>query len=188
MQGIPREKIEELVELYRESLIYFIYRYVNDIDTAEDLAEDVFVEILIHPDRFRNASSEKTYLYAIGRNKAIDFIRKNRRLVLLDDREEMSSEEELSFLERASAEEERLKRMSDENDPLGSLLKDEETRELHEALASIKKEYREAISLVYFEELSYEEAGKILGKNSKQIENLIYRGKKSLAKALKDRN
>ena len=184
MQGISREKIEELVELYRESLINFIYRYVRDPDTAEDLAEDVFVELLLHPDRFRNASSEKTYLFAMGRNKAVDFIRKHSRMVLLGDRATMTSEDELSFLERESRDEERLKLMAEDNDPATSIIRKEEREHLHRALKTIKKEYREALALVYFEEMTYEEAGRVMGKNNKQVENLIYRGKKSLAKAL----
>ena len=186
MQGISREKIEELVELYRESLINFIYRYVRDPDTAEDLAEDVFVELLIHPDRFRNASSEKTYLFAIGRNKAVDFIRKHSRMVLLGDRDTLTSEDELSFLERESRDEERLKRMAEDNDPATSIIRKEEREHLHRALRTIKKEYREALALVYFEDMTYEEAGRVMGKNNKQVENLIYRGKKSLARALED--
>lgn len=184
MQGISREKIEELVELYRDSLINFIYRYVRDPDTAEDLAEDVFVELLLHPDRFRNASSEKTYLFAIGRNKAVDFIRKHSRMVLLGDRATMTSEDELSFLERESRDEERLKLMAEDNDPATSIIRKEEREHLHRALKTIKKEYREALALVYFEEMTYEEAGRVMSKNNKQVENLIYRGKKSLAKAL----
>ena len=186
MQGISREKIEELVELYRESLINFIYRYVRDPDTAEDLAEDVFVELLIHPDRFRNATSEKTYLFAIGRNKAVDFIRKHTRMVLLGDRDTLTSEDELSFLERESRDEERLKLMAEDNDPATSIIRKEEREHLHRALRTIKKEYREALALVYFEDMTYEEAGRVMGKNNKQVENLIYRGKKSLARALED--
>ena len=184
MQGISREKIEELVEEYREGLIHFIFRYVRDAHMAEDLAEDVFVELLLHPDRFRAASSEKTYLYAIGRNKAVDYIRRNRRMVLLGDRESGTSEDDLAFLERESMEEERFKNLAEDSDPALKLLKKEESEELHRALNEIKREYREALTLIYFEDMSYEEAGRVLGKNNKQIENLVYRGKKSLAKAI----
>ena len=46
-----RDAFGEVIDLYRESLIFFIHRYVNDIDTAEDLAEDVFVELIVHPER-----------------------------------------------------------------------------------------------------------------------------------------
>lgn len=188
MQGISREKIEELVEEYREGLIHFIFRYVRDAHMAEDLAEDVFVELLLHPDRFRAASSEKTYLYAIGRNKAVDYIRKNSRMLLLSDRETGTSEDDLAFLERESMEEERFKQMAEDSDPALRLLKKEEAEELRSAMAEIKREYREALTLVYFEDMSYDEAGKVMGKKNKQIENLIYRGKKSLARIIEMRS
>ena len=54
-----RDAFGEIVDLYRESLIFFIHRYVNDIDTAEDLAEDVFVELIVHPERFSEKSSRE---------------------------------------------------------------------------------------------------------------------------------
>ena len=60
-----RDAFGEVIDLYRESLIFFIHRYVNDMDTAEDLAEDVFVELIVHPERFGEKSSLKTYVFAI---------------------------------------------------------------------------------------------------------------------------
>lgn len=184
MQVVSRQKIEELVENHREGLILFIYRYVNDLDTAEDLAEDVFVEILLHPDRFRNASSEKTYLYAIGRNKAVDFIRKHKRLVFMSDRDDDSLDSDITYLEKRFYDDATLVRMAEESDPAHKMIRDEEIARLRTAMDTIKKEYSEALSLVYFEEMTYEQAGKVLGKDRKQIENLVYRGKKSLAKAI----
>ena len=178
-KGISREKIEELVTLYREKLIYFIYRYVKDIDTAEDLAEDVFVEILLHPDRFREQSSEKTYLFAIGRNKAIDFIRKSSKLTLLNGAGDFSSEEEMEFIMRKRRDDEVLLG-SVEGDPEAELLKKENAQELLDALQNLRPEYGEALKLRYFEGLSYDEIGQIMDKDRKQVENLIYRGKNNL--------
>ena len=56
----------EMVETYREGLIFFLCRYVNSVETAEDLAEDVFVEVLLHPKRYRLQCTLKTWLFAIG--------------------------------------------------------------------------------------------------------------------------
>ncbi len=177
--GISREKIEELVFYYREKLIYFIYRYVKDLDTAEDLAEDVFVELLLHPDRFKEQSSEKTYLFAIGRNKAVDFIRKNSKLTLLNGAGDIDSEEEMDLLMRKSRED-MVTLRSVEGDPEAELLRKEDAAELLDALQNIKPEYGEALKLRYFEGLSYDEIGQIMDKDRKQVENLVQRGKKSL--------
>lgn len=154
----------EIVDAYRESLIFFLYRYVGDIHAAEDLAEDVFVEVLLHPGRYRFQCALKTWLFAIGRNKAVDFLRKTSRLQLvpLDEAERIA---EVTGLEDA-------------------VLDSEEKRQLNQAMDQIPEDYRMALYLVYFEELSYEEAGKVMKKNRKQVENLVYRGKQSLRKIL----
>ncbi len=75
-----QEAFGEIVDLYRENLIFFIHRYVNDLDTAEDLAEDAFVELIVHPERFEGKSSLKTFLFAIARNKAVDWLRNPTRM------------------------------------------------------------------------------------------------------------
>ena len=154
----------EIVDEYRESLIFFLYRYVGDLHAAEDLAEDVFVEVLLHPKRFRFQCALKTWLFTIGRNKAVDFLRKTSRLqvVPLDEAERVA---EVSDLEDA-------------------LLDSEEKRVLNQALGEISEDYRMALHLVYFEELSHEEAANVMKKNRKQMENLVYRGKQSLRKIL----
>ncbi len=162
---MDRGKIEELIGLYREGLIFFIHRYVNDLDVAEDLAEDVFVELIVNPKGFKGASSEKTYLYSIGKNKAIDYIR--------------HSKVKESHIKIVGAEE-----TYSENLPEVEFLREERKMALYKAMNRIKDEYRIAVHLVYLDELSYEEAGKVMGKSKKQIENLVYRGKQELRKIL----
>ena len=51
---------DEIIELYHDSLIYFINRYVNNFATAEDLAADTFMELLIHKKRYSFKSSIHT--------------------------------------------------------------------------------------------------------------------------------
>lgn len=161
-----QEAFGEIVDLYRESLIFFIHRYVNNLDTAEDLAEDVFVELIVHPGRFEGKSSLKTFVFAIARNKAIDWLRKHTRITLtpVEDAGEIA---EFATLEEV-------------------VLRSEENRRLSEALEQLRKDYRIAIHLVYLEGLSYDEVGKIMRKSRKQVENLVYRGKKVLKTVLGD--
>ena len=56
----------------------------------------------------------------------------------------------------------------------------ERRHQLYDALAKLKPEYREALYLVYFEDMSYHMAAQVMNKNERQITNLIYRGKQSL--------
>ena len=59
------ESFEEIVKRHKNSIIYFIQRYTKSIDIAEDLAQDVFLYVLIHKKNYRFEYSLKTYLYTI---------------------------------------------------------------------------------------------------------------------------
>ena len=64
------------------------------------------------------------------------------------------------------------------------VLRDEEKRRLHNAINRLKKEYREAVHLVYFENMSVSDAAAVMGRGKKQVENLLYRARKALKEAL----
>lgn len=156
---------DDILDLYQDNLIFFINRYVNNLTVAEDLAENTFLELLIHKKRYNYSTSLKTYLFAIGRNKALDYLRHSMKFqsVGLDEIENKT----LSYM---FVEE--------------KLISDERKRLLHSAIDQLKHDYRAAIHLIYFEELTYEEAAKVMRKSKKQVENLVYRGKKMLRSIL----
>ena len=153
---------ERLVLRYKDSLIQFLIKYVRDIYLAEDLAQDAFVEVLLHRNRYRVNTSFKTYLYTIGRNTAIDYIRKNQALLFTGDYEESAeiAKEELLLEEK--------------------VIKDEEKKELYRMLKSLKPEYERVIYLIDLEDLSYAQAAKIMGKSETQIKILVHRARKKL--------
>lgn len=157
---------DEILDLYREGLIFFINRYVKNLDTAEDLAEDTFLELLLHPRRYNFKTSLKTYLYAIGRHKALNYLKCAKRHPVAD----------MAGLSERAADEAGL--------PEAWVLRREDYRALEAAMAALLPDYRAAIHLVYVEGLSYENAAKVLKKSKKQVENLVYRAKKALKAAL----
>ena len=157
---------EEIIDEYREGLIFFINRYVSDLDLAEDIAADTFAILLTKPEKYNFSVSLKTYIYTIGKNRAIDILRKRKRhgTVSLDVIPADTVSEE-SFIE--------------------DILRDEEKRRLHNAINRLKKEYREAVHLVYFENMSVSDAAAVMGRGKRQVENLLYRARKALKEALK---
>lgn len=155
---------DSLMDLYHDGLILFINKLVGNYSIAEELAADTFVELLIHKKRFLGNSDFKTYLYSIGRHKAIDYIRKDAR------RKTVATDEILEFADTERIEED--------------YIADESRRALHRAIGKLGEDSRAAVYLVFFEELSYEDAARVLGKNKKQIDNLIYRAKTALKKIL----
>ena len=77
-----------IVKTYSDSLVNFICKFVRDRQTAEDLMQDTFVELISKKNKFRNESQFKTYLFRIARNKAVDFIRKSSKTTFIFDETE----------------------------------------------------------------------------------------------------
>lgn len=157
--------LEELIVIFRQPLTFFINGFVKDSAAAEDIMIDTFVELVRHKGQFKGESSLKTYLFKIGRNKALRHIeqRRSRSFIPLDEvdlfiSDDFSLEDEMIRKQRKTA--------------------------IHNALKLLKSDYREVIYLLYFEDMSYESAAKILGKNKKQISNIAYRAKHELKEIL----
>ncbi len=162
------DAFEEILNTYREGLMFFINRYVSNISVAEDIAADVFAYLIFKPKKYNFKVSLKTYLYMIGRSRALDWLRKEtkRRNIPIESLYSEPSDDAKALEDAVIAEEEKKK--------------------LYEAMERLPNDYKTALYLVYFESLSYDEAGKIMNKNNKQIENLIYRAKKALKKDLEE--
>ncbi len=152
--------LNEIVEMYGDNLMYFINSYVKNIALAEDIMEDTFMEIIVHKHYFRGESSFKTYLFKIGRNKALNALKKNKPLLSLD-----TEIEDTLKLEEI-------------------IIKNDKNRQIKEAMEKIKDDYRTVIYLLYFEGMSYDEIGKVLKRSNKQVKNLAYRARNSLKEVL----
>ena len=155
----------EIVESYENGLILFLSNFINDRHLAEEVADEVFLKLYEDKPRFKGKCSFKTWLYAIGRNMAVNYVKKNRRSAI-------SSFDDYFYL-------------SDEIDIESEYIKSEEAVELHKAINRLKKDYSQVLYLVFFEELNNSEVAKIMGKSSRQISDLIYRAKNALKKELK---
>ena len=69
----------ELVNRYRDRLMSFIYRFVNDQVAAEDIVQDTLVKLYTHKDYYRNIAKFSTWIYTIARNLANTELRKKKR-------------------------------------------------------------------------------------------------------------
>ena len=146
-------------ELFR-GLVFFIDRYMHDTHAAEDIAIDTFSDLVVHRHRYNFKVTLKTYLYMVGRSRALDYI-KHRKVI--------------DFVELSEAES-----LSDEQSFEEMVLADERKRTVNVALAKLPEDMRVAVHLFFIEEMTYEEAAKVMKKTSKQVDNLLYRAKKEL--------
>ncbi len=153
--------IADIVGEYKDGLILYLNGYVNNIYIAEELTEDTFFRLITKKPRFSGKSTFKSWLYAIGRNVAVDRIRHNSKLVItpMEDVEGYISDG---------------KKLEE------TYIREERKRFVHKALSKLNADYRSIIWLVYFEDFSNAEAATVLRKNERQIRNLLYRAKQSL--------
>ena len=146
-------------ELFR-GLVFFIDGFVHDTHAAEDIAIDTFSDLVVHRHRYNFKVTLKTYLYMVGRSRALDYI-KHRKVIEFTELSEVQDIADDEVLEE-------------------TVLKSEQKRRIHAALAKLPRDMREVVHLIYFDEMTYEEAAKVMRKNRKQVDNLLYRAKKEL--------
>ena len=152
---------ESIMKELFHGLVFFIDGFVHDAHAAEDIAIDTFSDLVVHRHRYNFKVSLKTYLYMLGRSRALDYI-KHRRC--------------FDFVELSEAH-----ALSDESAVLEEMvLSSERKRLIHAAIARLPEDMRVAVHLIYFEEMTYEEAAKVMKKNRKQVDNLLYRARKEL--------
>ena len=158
------DDLRVLLERYNESLTLFIYGFIHDMEDAEELMLDAFAVAASGTARFRNRSSFRTWLFAIGRNLALKHLRK-QKVQAMPIHEEIMTE--------------------DHHSDLGlEMLRKERDAMLYSALEQLNPDYRQALYLLYFEDMTADEAAAVMGKNKKQFYNLTNRGKAALKSIL----
>jgi len=151
-------------ELFR-GLVFFIDGFVHDVYAAEDIAIDTFSDLIVHKHRYNFKVSLKTYLYMVGRSRALDYIKHRKVIDFVELSDAHSIADETAVLEE-------------------TVLADERKRQVNAAIATLPADMRVVIHLVYFEDMTYEDAAKVMKKNRKQVDNLLYRAKKALRTVL----
>lgn len=157
--------MEELIRDYKDGLLMYLLGITRDFHTAEDIMEDTFVKLVVKRPRYSEKYSFKTWLYTIGRNAAIDHLRRNSK------KADSTVEELAEYL----ADEENLER---------TYLKEEQKIALHKAMETLNPDYRQVLYLSFFEDMSNAEIAAVMRKSKRQIEVLIYRAKISLRSKL----
>lgn len=152
---------DEIMDALFYSLVFFVERYVHDFHAAEDIAMDAFSDLIVHRHRYNFKVTLKTYLFMIGRSRALNYL-KHRKII--------------SFTELSDAH----GMADDEKTPEEHVLSDERRRAVNAVVSKLPADMSTVIHLVCFEEMTYDEAAKVMKKSRKQVDNLLYRAKKEL--------
>lgn len=155
---------DQLMVRYGDSLTIYLYGYLHDWHDAEDLMIEAFARIMVKQPHISEGAF-KAYLFKAGRNLAARFHRKQTRIVQFSLDEWGGDIEDPEILEE-------------------KVLGKEKKEILRLCLEKIDPQMREALWLVYVEEMTYAEAATVMKVNVKRIDYLLQRGKKQMRQEL----
>lgn len=167
----------ELIRRYERPVFSLILRMVRDRETTEDLAQDTFIKVLNHIDRYSPEFKFSSWLFKIANNVAIDHLRRRRLdTVSMDGSPHAASQAEIeaSSFDVESAQESPLEEL--EAKELGSAIE--------RAIGRLRPEYRSCILLRHVEGRSYEEIATTLDLPLGTVKTYIHRARHELRRAL----
>jgi len=164
---------ERLVEIHRNSVIGTVAKMLGNPAEAEDIAQQVFIRVWKSAVRYEPQAKFTTWLFTITRNLVFNEVRRRKRkpAVSMDEREE-----EFHLMETDH------RTVS----PDLSLLHGELEKAIDDAVAALPEKQRMAVILRRYEEMSYEEIGKVLGTTVPAVKSLLFRARTQLKESLKD--
>lgn len=165
-----------LVDTYRDLVVNTCYSMVHSREDAEDIAQEVFIEVHRSIGNFRAESKISTWLYRISINRSLNFIRDNKRKKWFRTLEETfqgkNNEPHISG--------------SNANHPEGQVENEQRARILHSAIDSLPENQKIAFTLNKYDDLSYQEIAAVMEVSLSSVESLIHRAKTNLQKKLYD--
>ena len=160
----------ELVIRYKDRLLNFVLRYFNNVEQAEDVVQDTLIKLYTHASYYKNVAKFSTWIFTIAKNNALTELRKNKR-----KKTDSLWTEDGQVIDINSKEE-----------SLDSKVQNEiAIDQLNKFLDEIPENFRMAVVLRDFQELSYEEISKILEIPIGTIKSRINRGRIQLAEKMK---
>lgn len=158
------ESFDELMIRYGDKLTLYLKGYLSSMEDAEDMMIETFSRIMYKKPKIA-AGNFKAYLFKTGHNLVANFYRHFDKIDMVDI-EDLENE------------------IKGEESPENGYMSEEKRRILHLCLERLDTQTREAFFLVYFEDMSYEQAAGVMKVNVKKINNLLTRGKERLREEL----
>ncbi|MBI3790487.1 MAG: sigma-70 family RNA polymerase sigma factor [Gemmatimonadetes bacterium] len=171
------DAFREIIRRYERPVFSLVYRMVRDREVAEDLAQDAFIRVLNHLDKYRPEFKLSSWLFKIANNVAIDHLRKRQLdTISMHGAPNAASQQEI---EATSIDIE-----SGGENALDEIEAKELGGEIERAIAKLRPEYRACIMLRHVEGRSYEEIATTLDLPLGTVKTYIHRARHELREAL----
>jgi len=165
--GNFRDAFALLLPHYRDKVFRLCFGMLQQRAWAEDVSQDVFLRIWRALPGFAGQSSLSTWIYAISRNACLSELRKKRPQISIDDDDEDGYHPEIAALSVADAD-------------------DTATVTVNQMLEQLPERYRQAVTLFYMEDKSYEQTAASLGMPLGTVKALLHRARKRLVELAKE--
>ena len=163
----------ELVNRYRDRLINFIYRFVNDIESAEDIVQDALLKVYTHKHYYKNIAKFSTWLYTIAGNLAKTELRKKKT-------------RKVTNVSQMGPEDKDFELTSNEPETDKATQNEYLEKRIQIAVNKLPLHFKTVTILREIQELSYEEISKIVDVPLGTVKSRINRARLQLQKELKD--
>jgi RNA polymerase sigma-70 factor (ECF subfamily) len=152
---------DSLVRMHMNAVLGLAFNYLGNFHTAEDIAQDTFVQAFQSIPTLRDGARFKVWLLRIARNKCIDHIRRTPRWMSIDQDQELQKEVSLKVAAVPGPEEEACISFTE--------------ADLLAALGTLREDYREIFVMKHIDNLSYREIAEILGMTASAVGEKLYR-------------
>ena len=164
-----------LIDDYQQKVFHTCISFVPNKEDAEDIAQEVFLEVYKSIGKFKGNSKLSTWIYKICTNKCLEFIRKK------------NAKKRLVFMQRILGTEIPLDKtnfFTEFNHP-GILLEHKEQSEtIYLAINTLPESQKTVFTLAKLDGKTYQEIVEITGKSMSSVESIMFRAKKNLQKKL----
>jgi RNA polymerase sigma factor (sigma-70 family) len=166
-----------LVNHYQERVYNTAIGIVQNAQDAEDVAQEVFIQVYRSINNFKGESKLSTWLYRIATTRALDLLRSRK------------SKKRFGLLQRLFGEgNEPLYELPDFNHPGVALDRKEQAAKLFKAIGELPENQKVAFTLHKLEDLSYQEISEVMNTTVPAVESLMHRAKQNLRKMLEKEN
>ncbi|MBW6491765.1 MAG: RNA polymerase sigma factor [Lentimicrobium sp.] len=163
-----------LVDQYQILVYNVCYGFLQNSHDAQDLTQDIFIEVFNNAHKFRGDSKLSTWLYRISSNRSLNFIRNNKKWRFWKELSSFFVDDE-----RGESQESEEPMDSDEKYEL-----QERSRLLYDAISRLPENQRIAFTLHKIEDLPYTEIAEVMNVTLPAVESLMHRAKVNLRKTL----
>ena len=170
-----KEAFRLLYEQYHMMVFHIAYQYLQNQEDAEEITQDVFVQVHQSMEKFEGKSSIKTWIYRISINKSLDFIKYKN-----------SKKRWFIFGTKSQNNQETLSVESIDHFDL-QLENEEKSALLYTQINALPTNQKTAFILSKHKELSHREIAEIMDLSVSAIESLVFRAKKKLQQKLAEK-